>query len=171
MIGQLLSLVEFWPREDIDTLVWIRIILPDMLDLTTYFASIVRANDMLEKNKIMYSETLSVYSGAQQKRKNARVHADIPCEIAIATTSRQSDTARLSDLSTGGLALQSKATFYEGDQVRIKFFLDRFQTEVTGVVNRTSGKTIAVIFESISGELKNRIQEFIHKHYFDTSKR
>lgn len=126
---------------------------------------------MLERNKIMFSDTITVYSGAQQKRKNARVNADIPCEIAIVTTNRQTDTARLSDLSTGGLSLQSRATFYQGDHVRVKFFLDKLQTEVTGVVNRTSGKTIAVIFESLSTEIKNHIQEFIHKHYFDTSKR
>lgn len=76
-------------------------------------------------------------------------------------------TGHLSDLGTGGLAFQTTAIFYEGDQVKIQFSLHQNPLEIIGTVHRTAGKTTSVIFQPLGAAEHKIVQEFIHKHYFD----
>ncbi|TGN20328.1 PilZ domain-containing protein [Leptospira idonii] len=122
---------------------------------------------MADQSKSIFSDSYSMYGGAKQKRKKARVKLDIPCEVSLVNSKSSPIMAQMSDLGTGGLSLQTTSTFYPGDAVKIGFVINRVKTEIVGTVQRTSGKTTSVVFAEISSDTHNIIQEYIHKHYFD----
>ncbi|MDF3821585.1 PilZ domain-containing protein [Leptospira sp. 96542] len=122
---------------------------------------------MAETNKSIFSDSYSMYAGSKQKRKQARVKLNVPCVVKLIASKNTPIEAVLSDLGTGGLSLQSTAIFYTGDQVKIEFSLNQKQTEIIGTVVRTSGKTTTVVFSNLPEEIHSRVQDYIHKHYFD----
>lgn len=123
---------------------------------------------MAESGKSIFSDTYSMYGGPKQKRKQARVKIDVPCEIKIISSKNPPVMGHLSDLGTGGLSLQSTAIFYNGDQVKISFELNKVKTEILGSVLRTSGKTTTVVYGQLEPHIHALVQDYIHKHYFDT---
>ncbi|EOQ95946.1 type IV pilus assembly protein PilZ [Leptospira wolbachii serovar Codice str. CDC] len=122
---------------------------------------------MADSRQSIFSDSYSKYGGVKQKRKDARVKLDVPCTVELIKTKNTPVTGHLSDLGTGGLAFQTTAIFYEGDQVKIQFSLHQNPLEIIGTVHRTAGKTTSVIFQPLGAAEHKIVQEFIHKHYFD----
>lgn len=122
---------------------------------------------MADSKQSIFSDSYSKYGGVKQKRKDARVKLDVPCTVELVKSKNTPVTGHLSDLGTGGLAFQTTAIFYEGDQVRIQFSLHQNPLEIIGTVHRTAGKTTSVIFQPLTALQHKVVQDFIHKHYFD----
>lgn len=122
---------------------------------------------MADSNQSIFSDAYSKYTGAKQKRKEARVKLDIPCSIQLVKVKSQSVSGFLVDLGTGGLAFNSTTIFYEGDLVTVKFSLNKQDIELQGNVQRSHGKITSIIFHPLSKVNHLQIQEYIHKHYFD----
>ncbi|WP_411824231.1 PilZ domain-containing protein [Leptospira sp. 'Mane'] len=122
---------------------------------------------MADSQKSIFSDSYSMYGGVKQKRKKARVKLDIPCEISLSNGKGGSVVAGLTDLGTGGLSLQTTSLFYVGDVVTISFMLNKVKTFIQGTVKRIAGKTTTVVFAELPPDVHARVQEFIHKHYFD----
>ncbi|MCU0824877.1 MAG: PilZ domain-containing protein [Leptospira sp.] len=123
---------------------------------------------MADANKSIFSDTYSMYGGPKQKRKQARVKIDVPCEIKLINSKNPPVLGHLSDIGTGGLSLQATAIFYNGDQVKISFELNKVKTEIIGSVLRTSGKTTTVVYGQLEPNVHSLVQDYIHKHYFDS---
>ncbi len=108
-----------------------------------------------------------MYGGPKQKRKQARVKIDVPCEIKLINSKNPPVMGHLSDIDWC-LSLQATAIFYNGDQVRISFELNKVKTEIIGSVLRTSGKTTTVVYGQLEPNVHSLVQDYIHKHYFDS---
>lgn len=103
-------------------------------------------------------------SPEKQKRESGRVKLNIQGQYRL--KGQQWHPCTLVDLSSGGLALEGKFSFYPGDLVEVKFILEGkslfLEIKVTNVRGRKAGGS----FVSLSEKDKEFIQEYLHRNFF-----
>ncbi len=68
------------------------------------------------------------------------------------------------NISTGGLAMEVKQTFVEGDLLRIRFRLPEVSSEeidVWGIVCSVNGPILGIKFDEVSNENRRRIDDYV----------
>ena len=99
---------------------------------------------------------------SQQKRGTARMAVTIQGNYKLKGT-KDWLPCEIIDVGTGGLQIRGQFSFYAGDEVDVKFFLEEkvmiSQIEITNISGRKAGGKYLAINDSDA----NIIQEFIHK--------
>jgi c-di-GMP-binding flagellar brake protein YcgR len=67
------------------------------------------------------------------------------------------------DFSEGGIAIEAKQLFVEGDLINVRATLAKnFQLDIWCVVRNVTGRKIGLQFEEISNQQRNDLQNFVY---------
>lgn len=124
----------------------------------------------MQEKRSIFNETYSFRDPAKQKRKNARVNLNIEAEFSLSARKDRYPCLIL-DIGTGGVALDTRSTVFEGDKISIFAKLYGKEVELNATVIKVSGKTANCQFGSLSEETMDLIQEVIHKKFFEKEKK
>ncbi|WP_032930224.1 PilZ domain-containing protein [Leptospira santarosai] len=119
---------------------------------------------MVDANSL-FSASFEYRNPSLQKRKNARIKIALGAEISIQGKQEKYPVTIL-DIGTGGVALDSRTTMFEGDRIHLHTKINGKDLILETKIIRSSGKKVNGIFVGIADEHKIEIQEFIHKKFF-----
>ncbi|AYV55589.1 MULTISPECIES: PilZ domain-containing protein [Leptospira] len=120
--------------------------------------------------KSLFNDSFEYRDPALQKRKNARVKVTLDAEMSIKGKQERHPVTIL-DIGTGGVALDSRMTMFEGDRIHLHARINGKELTLEAEIIRSSGKKMNSIFVNIADEHKNEIQELIHKKFFEKDKK
>ncbi|MBW0432717.1 PilZ domain-containing protein [Leptospira yasudae] len=120
--------------------------------------------------KSLFNDSFEYRDPALQKRKNARVKITLDAEMSIKGKQERHPVTIL-DIGTGGVALDSRMTMFEGDRIHLHTRINGKELTLEAEIIRSSGKKANSIFVNIADEHKNEIQELIHKKFFEKEKK
>ena len=117
----------------------------------------------------MEDESKKFFPLDQQKRQSARLRMQLKGSCRILERDQWIECTIL-DVSTGGLYLEGAHSFYKGDKLEVKFYLEKrpvfCQVSITNIQGRKAGGN----FIKISDDDINYIRNLLHATYFDTQK-
>lgn len=99
----------------------------------------------------------------KQKRDNARVKVNIEGEYAFESDNKFMN-CQLRDIGTGGVALEGKFSFYEGDRLQLRFSLDQRPMKALIEITNVSGRKAGGRFISLTDEQYSMIQSYLNRH-------
>ncbi|MBM9579360.1 PilZ domain-containing protein [Leptospira sp. 201903070] len=120
--------------------------------------------------KSLFDDSFEYRDPAIQKRKNARVKITLDAEMTIKGKSERHPVTIL-DIGTGGVALDSRMTMFEGDRIHLHAKINGKEMTLEAEIIRSSGKKANSIFVNIADDHRNEIQELIHKKFFEKEKK
>lgn len=106
------------------------------------------------------------YQSDQQKRREARLNVDLPCEV---TYQKSRIEGNIIELGVGGVKFQSNSPFYEGDEVGIEFLIENQKITLRGKIIRVSGKNLVAQTGDLGEDINIKIQNFIYNYYNGSS--
>lgn len=117
----------------------------------------------------LFDDSMRMRDPAQQKRKKARAPVNRGGEFAVGAGSYQECT--VNDIGTGGLSFATRSALYPGDSIRIRVKLGEKFMDLPAMVARSSGKTVAAVFDELSEDQVITIQEYIHQSFFERDRK
>ncbi|EMM72267.1 PilZ domain-containing protein [Leptospira weilii] len=118
----------------------------------------------------LFRDSFEYRDPSLQKRKNARIKIALGAEISIKGRQEKHPVTIL-DIGTGGVALDSRTTMFEGDHVHLHTKINGKDLILETKIIRSSGKKVNGVFVGIEDKHRVEIQEFIHKKFFGKEKK
>ncbi|EQA62051.1 PilZ domain-containing protein [Leptospira alexanderi] len=124
---------------------------------------------MVDANSL-FRDSFEYRNPSLQKRKNARIKIALGAEISI-KGKQEKHPVTILDIGTGGVALDSRTTMFEGDHVHLHTRINGKDLILETKIIRSSGKKVNGVFVGIEDKHRIEIQEFIHKKFFGKEKK
>ncbi|AXR60408.1 PilZ domain-containing protein [Leptospira mayottensis] len=124
---------------------------------------------MVDANSL-FRDSFEYRDPSLQKRKDARIKIVLDAEISI-KGKQEKHPVTILDIGTGGVALDSRITMFEGDYVHLHARINGKNLILETKIIRSSGKKVNGVFIGIGNEHRTEIQEFIHRKFFGKQKK